>query len=106
MERWLWRVLPRVHELAEQGRIRFTNKALDELSDLGLDLIDASEILCALTTRECVERIRSEHTDKWLYTFRPKVCGCDLYVKLLIRRECVIVSFHEDVSAGDGSQED
>src|SRR5262245_54871887 len=106
MERWLWRVLSRVHELAERGGVRFTNKAFDEMVDLGFDLIDVSEILYGLRPRECVGRIRSEHTGEWLYIFRPNVCGFDLYVKLLVRHECVIVSFHEEVSEGDGSQED
>ena len=105
MERWLWRVLPRVRKLAEQRRIRFTHKALCELADLGLNRIDASEILGGLTISECVGRIRSEHTGEWMYVFKPHISGSDLYVKLLVRRECVIVSFHEEVNAREDPEE-
>jgi hypothetical protein len=106
MGRWLGRVLSRVHELAEQGEIRFTNKARSELADLGLDVIDACEILCRLTTSECVGRIRSRHTGEWMYVFKPHVSGSDLYLKLLVRGECVIVSFHEEVNAREDPQEE
>jgi hypothetical protein len=64
MGRWLGRVLSRVHELAEQGRIRFTHKV------------------------------------------KPHVSGSDLYLKLLVRGECVIVSFHEEVNAREDPQEE
>ena len=38
MPRWLPRVLARIHELADAGRIRLTSKALDELEALPVSL--------------------------------------------------------------------
>jgi len=28
--------------------------------------------------------------------FKPRVAGIALYVKLIVRTECVVISFHED----------
>jgi len=33
---------------------------------------------------------------EWLYVFKPRVAGIALYVKLIVRIECVVISFHED----------
>jgi len=41
--------------------------------------------------------VRSEHTGEWLYVFLARVAGETLYVKLLLRADCLIVSFHEQV---------
>ena len=74
-------------------------KALRELAslDLGLDEEDAVEILLRLRGADSFGRLRSEHTGEWLYVFLPRVAGETLYVKLLHRADCLIVSFHEQV---------
>ena len=68
MSRWLPRLLRRIHAQAGQGRVRFTLKALRELAALGagLDAQDACDILAVV------------------------------YLKVVVRTECVVVSFHED----------
>jgi hypothetical protein len=38
-------------------------------------------------------RLRSEHTGEWLYVFLPRIAGETLYVKLLLRADCRMVSF-------------
>jgi hypothetical protein len=45
MPRWLPRVLARIHRLAAQGKVQFTQKALRELEalDLGLNEHDGGE---------------------------------------------------------------
>lgn len=103
MEHWLPRVLARIHHLARMGRIRFTYKALRELAGLGLGLdeSDACEILSALTTRDWACRLRSEHTGEWMYVFKPRISVAVLYVKLIVRGECVVISFHEEVNERD-----
>ena len=41
-------------------------------------------------------RGESEHTPEWLYVFKPRVASVVLYVKLIVRTDCVVISFHED----------
>lgn len=98
LPRWLSNVLNRVHELAEEGKIRLTAKALAELSSLGLglDAEDARDVLCALKASDFTERIRSATTNEWMYVWKPDVFEIVLYIKLIVRGDCVIVSFHED----------
>ena len=106
MPRWLPRLLTRIRQLARRGQIRFTLKATRELAMLasGLDAQDAAEILAALAPDEFGERFRTRSTGEWMYVFRPVVAGTVVYLKLILRRECIVVSFHED--EGDPHEEE
>jgi hypothetical protein len=101
--RWLSEALERIHELASQGRARFTMKALQELAalDLGLDEEDACHVLANLGASDLVERLASEKTGEWMYVFKPGVGGVVIYAKLILRRDCVVISFHEEEGPGD-----
>lgn len=98
MPRWLPRVLSRVHRLAAEGKVQFTEKALGELAalDLGLNEHDGAEVVVGLTARECAGRVFSPETAEWLYVFTPLVAGTALYVKLVLRAHCVVISFHRE----------
>ena len=91
-------VLSQIHQLATEKKVRFTLKAIEELADLdmGLDVDDACDVLAALSPGEFVERLQSESTGEWMYVFKPHVAGVTVYVKLILREECLVVSFHED----------
>jgi hypothetical protein len=97
-DRWLPKVLARIHELASQGRVRLTLKALRELLalDLGLDEEDACHVLAGLAAGDFVERLVSRKTGEWMYVFKPEVGGGVVYVKLILRSDCVVISFHEE----------
>jgi hypothetical protein len=105
MPRWLPFVLKRIHELAASGRVQFTLKALQELAalDVGLDETDACDLLQRLRASESGGRLRSKRTREWLYVFLPRVGGERLYIKVLLRSDCIIISFHEQV---DDEEED
>jgi hypothetical protein len=98
MPRWLSSILTRVHELAEASKLRLTAKAFDELSSLafGLDPDDVRDVLLALTADDSAGRLRSAITDEWMYVWKPEVFETVLYIKLIVRGDCVIVSFHVD----------
>ena len=98
MPRWLENVLARVRELASAGKVRFTHKALRELADLdlGLDEDDCCVVLKELSAPDSAGRIRSTITGEWMYVFTPTVTGTRLYLKLLLRGNCVIISLHEE----------
>ena len=98
MPRWLPRLLSRIHALAGRGRVRLTLKAARELAALGarLDVQDACDVLVALNVDDFFDRFESEHTGEWMYVFKPSLAGMLVYLKLVLRAECVVVSFHED----------
>jgi hypothetical protein len=100
---WLPRILRRIRELATARRVRFTFKALHELAALGLDADDAVEILLVLSTRDACRRLRSESTREWMYVFKLTVGDDDVYVKVAVRDDCIVISFHEDETDRDDS---
>ena len=99
MLRWLPRVLTRIRALATDRRVSFTLKARRELAELGdgLDEEDACELLAALTAEDSVGRLKSSATGEWMYLFKPVLDDKLLYVKLILRADCIVVSFHEDL---------
>lgn len=103
MPRWLPRLLRRIHELAGQRRVRFTLKAARELAALsaGLDAQDACDVLASLTADDFAKRFESEHNGEWMYVFKPLVIGTVVYLKVMLRAECLVVSFHEDEGESD-----
>ena len=100
MPRWLPRVLTRIRALATHRRVSFTMKARRELAQLGdgLDEQDACELLAALTAQDSAGRLKSRVTGEWMYIFKPALDDKPLYIKLLLRTDCIVVSFHEDLA--------
>ena len=103
--RWLSLVLVRIRERAAQPKVYFTMKALRELAGLsmGLDEEDAWDVLANLTTSEFAERLRSKKTGEWMYILKPEVGGVLVYLKVILRADCIVISFHEEQ---DQSHED
>lgn len=109
MPRWLPQILTRIHALAAEQKVRFTHKALRELAllDAGLDAEDAIDVLGCLSAADSAGRLVSRQTREWLYVFKPRVADMVVYVKVILRANCVVVSFHEDIDDDEGSaQED
>ena len=100
------KVLTRVRELAAARKVLFTLKARRELAglELGLDERDACDILAKLAVEDSAGRLASAATGEWMYLFKPELAGTVLYVKLILRSNCVVVSFHED--EGGSNEED
>ena len=80
-------------------------KALQELArlDMGLDEEDACDVLANLAPSDLVERFVSKKTGEWMYVFKPSVGGIVVYVKVVLRSDCVVISFHDE---GDYDDED
>lgn len=98
MSRSISRLLSRVRQLAEQGCVNLTRKAYRELAtfDEPLTETDALDIVKTLTEQDFVQRIKSRATGEQMYVFKPRLGNLLIYVKLIIRDICVIISFHED----------
>jgi len=41
-----------------------------------------------------------------MYVFKPVVAGTIVYLKLVVRASCVVVSFHEDEGEADEADEE
>ncbi|MGB9379757.1 type II toxin-antitoxin system MqsR family toxin [Candidatus Binatus sp.] len=104
MPPWLSKVLARIRALAAARSVRFTLKAVRELAglELGLDEEDACEVLAQLTAADSAGRMASAATGEWMYLFKPQVAETIVYIKVILRNDCVVISFHEDE---DGSIE-
>jgi hypothetical protein len=96
MPKWLPDILARIRALAVARRVSLTLKAQVELVELRLQLEDVRVTLCFLTAEDFSERLSSKLTDEWMYVFKPQVGERVLYVKVVLREECVVVSFHQD----------
>ena len=98
-------MLARIRELAAQRKVRFTLKALRELAalDVGLDQEDACGVLMDLAPGDFVERLVSRKTGEWMYVFKPTAAGTVVYVKVVLRHDCVVISFHDEGDEGDAS---
>ncbi len=95
--------MARIRELATQRKVGFKLKALRELAALGmgLDEEDACDVLANLATSDFVERVGSKKTGEWMYVFKPTVGEVILYVKVILRSDCVVISFHEEEDQSD-----
>ncbi len=98
MADWLTRALRRIRKLAAQDRIRLTMKVLEEIEALDLELAEEEvfALIARLERQDCVGRLVSKATGEWLYVFKPYVDTRVIYAKLVLRSDCVLVSFHED----------
>lgn len=103
MARWLPKVLAEIARLATARQLAFTHKALRELAALGmgLDVEDARDVLVQLGASDSAGRRRSATTGEWLYVFKPTIETTVVYVKVILRVDCVVVSFHADEGADD-----
>jgi hypothetical protein len=106
MPHWLSKALRRIRGLAAAHKVRFSLKAFRELSilGLGLEVEDACDVLAKLRSEDSAGRLLSKTTGEWMYVFKPLVEGAVVYVKVILRDDCLVVSFHED--EGDRHEED
>jgi hypothetical protein len=63
---------------------------------MGLDEDDACDVLANLIRRDLVGRLVAEKTGEWMYVFTPSVAGVVVCVKVVVRANCVVISFHEE----------
>jgi|GEM_PF-2131135 len=96
--KWFPGVLKTIQRLAEAKKVVFTHKVTLEVSHLGMgiDFDDVCDILSSLKASDFWERLKSKQTQEWLYVFKPDIGGTIIYIKVLVRTECVVISFHED----------
>ena len=106
MPSWKAVVVAGIKRLARESRIVITEKAKVELLALRaslpsildlpeLDEEDIREVLLDLKQAQLVQRLTSKRTGELLYVFHPEFYGETIYLKLAVRDDCVVISFHE-----------
>ena len=97
MPRWLKDVLARIREMRATARfasrIRRSANWPRSISDWTRTI--AAKSLEGLTI-DSAGRNRSVITGEWMYMFKPTVGGTLLYLKVIVRGSCIVISFHEE----------
>jgi len=88
--------LSRVKELVAQGKVSPTNVALRGAADLGLSFEDMCTVISTLSSKDFFKSMTtySDHT-VWQDVYRPKFDCIDIYLKLTVYDDVLIVSFKE-----------
>ena len=85
-----------VKTLAEAGKVRVTHAARLGATALGLDLSDMLAVVMALTPTDFYKSMttHADHT-VWQDVYRPSTHAGDVYLKLTVMDDVLIVSFKE-----------
>ncbi len=85
-----------VHALVEKGQVRATGTALSGAATLDLDFDDMLNVVRALTSRDFYKSMTtlSDHRI-WQDVYQPSTAAGDVYLKLTMIDDVLIVSFKE-----------
>ena len=85
-----------VKTLVEAGRVRTTNAARTGANELGLAFSDMLDVVMALTSADFYKSMttHADHT-VWQDVYRPSTQAGDVYLKLTVIDDVLIVSFKE-----------
>lgn len=85
-----------VKTLVEAGKVRTTHAARSGANELGLALSDMLDIVMSLTPADFYKSMTT-HTDYtiWQDVYRPSTPAGDVYLKLTVIDDVLIVSFKE-----------
>jgi motility quorum-sensing regulator / GCU-specific mRNA interferase toxin len=85
-----------VKALVEQGKVRTTQSARIGATQLGLELADILDVVTALTPGDFFKSMTT-HADHaiWQDVYRPRTPAGDVYLKLTVIDDVLIVSFKE-----------
>ena len=88
--------LPVVKALIQMGKVRTTNSARLSATAMGLELSDMLVVLIALTPADFYKSMttHADHT-VWQDVYRPSTPAGDVYLKLTVIDDVLIVSLKE-----------
>jgi|SRR5664280_1907854 motility quorum-sensing regulator/GCU-specific mRNA interferase toxin len=88
--------LPVVKALIRDGRVRATFSALSGAAALGIDFDGMLAIVMALTTRDFYKSMTTYADHRvWQDVYRPSTEAGEIYLKLTVVADVLIVSFKE-----------
>lgn len=85
-----------VRQLISAGKVRSTQSALVGAAALGVDFSGIVEVVMSLTTADFYKSMTT-HADHsiWQDVYRPSTAVGDIYLKLTVINDVLIVSFKE-----------
>ena len=88
--------LPVLHTLVEQGQVRATMTALSGAAAMDLGFEDMLNVIRTLTSADFYKSMTS-HADHriWQDVYQPSTAAGDIYLKLTVIDDLLIVSFKE-----------
>ena len=88
--------LPVVQTLAKEGKVRATMSAVAGASALGFDFDGIVSVVMALTSKDFYKSITTHADHKiWQDVYRPTTEAGEVYLKLTVINDLLIVSFKE-----------
>jgi len=85
-----------IKKLAEQGRVRTTNSARVGATALGMNCSDMLEVVKALSSADFYKSMTTYADHRiWQDVYRPSTPAGDIYLKLTVVDDLLIVSFKE-----------
>ena len=88
--------LVEVHRLVEQGRVRATMSALGGGAAIGMDFDAMLGVIRALTMADFFKSMTTIADHRvWQDVYRPSTVAGDVYLKLTVIDDVLIVSFKE-----------
>ena len=85
-----------VKEMIDAGQVRSTVSALSGGAALGFDFAEMLEVLLALTANDFYKSMTTYADNKiWQDVYRPDTSAGDVYIKLTVIEDVLIVSFKE-----------
>ncbi len=90
------RPLTLVNTLAEQGKVRTTHSARTGATAMGIDYRDMLKTVKALTPADFYKSMTTYADHRiWQDVYRPSTPAGDVYLKLTVTEDLLIVSFKE-----------
>ncbi len=88
--------LPEIKALVLEGKVRFTWSALEGAAAMGFDANGVIEVVMALTIKEFYKSMTT-HADHriWQDVYRARTLAGEVYMKLTVVDDVLIVSFKE-----------
>jgi motility quorum-sensing regulator/GCU-specific mRNA interferase toxin len=88
--------LPVVKRLVGEGKVRMTRTALVGAAALGFDALAIIELVKALVPADFVKSMTTYEDHKvWQDVYRPRTSAGEVYLKLTVIEDVLIVSFKE-----------
>ena len=85
-----------IKEMIEAGQVRSTVSALSGGAALGFDFAEMLAVLLALTANDFYKSMTTYAGNKiWQDVYRPDTSAGDVYIKLTVIEDVLIVSFKE-----------
>ena len=88
--------LPQIKKLAQSGAVKVTGAAMRDAQNLGFDLLDIIAVIAALSHGDFYKSMTAYHDHQcWHDVYRPMIDAGQLYIKLLLQNDVLVVSFKE-----------